>query len=79
LENKKLVFCENVEPSGRHDGDLLHIKFVGKKCIGCKLKSERKNPSKNKTWKEFPVTDVSWDKCQDFIKKLNIITYVCNR
>jgi formylglycine-generating enzyme required for sulfatase activity len=32
------------------------------------------NPSKNKTWKEFPVTDVSWDKCQDFIKKLNIIT-----
>jgi formylglycine-generating enzyme required for sulfatase activity len=32
------------------------------------------NPSKNKTWKEFPVTDVSWDNCQDFIKKLNSIT-----
>lgn len=48
LENKKLVFCENIEPTGKHDGDLLHIKFVGMKCIGCKLKLESKKPNTNK-------------------------------
>jgi hypothetical protein len=48
LENKKLVFCENVDPAGKHDGDLLHIKFVGMKCIGCKLKLENKKPTTNK-------------------------------
>ena len=31
------------------------------------------NPSSNKGAK-FPVTDVSWDDCQDFIKKLNSMT-----
>lgn len=48
LDNKKLVFCENVDPSGRRDGDLLHIKFAGKKCIGCKLQSEKKAAIQNK-------------------------------
>ncbi len=32
------------------------------------------NPSLDKSWKENPVTNVSWDDCQKFIKKLNSIT-----
>jgi formylglycine-generating enzyme required for sulfatase activity len=32
------------------------------------------NPSENKTWKDMPVTNVSWEDCQVFIKKLNDIT-----
>ncbi len=32
------------------------------------------NPSKDKTWKDNPVTNVSWDDCQKFIKKLNTLT-----
>ncbi len=32
------------------------------------------NPSKDKSWKDNPVTDVSWDDCQVFIKKLNSIS-----
>jgi formylglycine-generating enzyme required for sulfatase activity len=33
------------------------------------------NPSKDKSWKDNPVTDVSWEDCQAFIKKLNSITW----
>jgi formylglycine-generating enzyme required for sulfatase activity len=32
------------------------------------------NPSQNKSWKDNPVTNVSWDDCQAFIKKLNSIS-----
>jgi formylglycine-generating enzyme required for sulfatase activity len=32
------------------------------------------NPSENKSWKDMPVTNVSWEDCQVFIKKLNDIT-----
>lgn len=32
------------------------------------------NPSEDKAWKKNPVTNVSWDDCQKFIKKLNKIT-----
>jgi len=32
------------------------------------------NPSEVKTWKDNPVTNVIWDDCQKFIKKLNAIT-----
>jgi formylglycine-generating enzyme required for sulfatase activity len=32
------------------------------------------NPSKDKSWKDNPVTNVSWDDCQAFIKKLNSIS-----
>ena len=32
------------------------------------------NPSENKSWKDMPVTNVSWEDCQSFIKKLNDIT-----
>ena len=32
------------------------------------------NPSENKTWKDMPVTNVTWEDCQDFIKVLNEIT-----
>ena len=32
------------------------------------------NPSENKAWKDMPVTNVSWQDCQSFIKKLNEIT-----
>ena len=32
------------------------------------------NPSENKAWKDMPVTNVSWEDCQSFIKKLNEIT-----
>jgi formylglycine-generating enzyme required for sulfatase activity len=32
------------------------------------------NPSENKAWKDMPVTNVSWEDCQEFIKKLNEIT-----
>jgi formylglycine-generating enzyme required for sulfatase activity len=32
------------------------------------------NPSPNKSWKDMPVTNVSWEDCQVFIKKLNDIT-----
>jgi len=32
------------------------------------------NPSENKAWKDMPVTNVSWEDCQAFIKKLNEIT-----
>lgn len=32
------------------------------------------NPSSDKAWKDFPVTDVSWHDCQKFINKLNSIT-----
>lgn len=33
-----------------------------------------KNPSSNKTWKDLPVTDVSWEDANAFIKKLNELT-----
>jgi formylglycine-generating enzyme required for sulfatase activity len=32
------------------------------------------NPSEKKEWKDMPVTDVSWEDAQVFIKKLNEIT-----
>jgi formylglycine-generating enzyme required for sulfatase activity len=32
------------------------------------------NPSEDKSWKENPVTNVSWNDCQEFIKKLNSLT-----
>jgi formylglycine-generating enzyme required for sulfatase activity len=32
------------------------------------------NPSENKAWNDMPVTNVSWEDCQVFIKKLNEIT-----
>jgi formylglycine-generating enzyme required for sulfatase activity len=32
------------------------------------------NPSSDKSWKDNPVTDVSWYDCQEFIKKLNSLT-----
>ncbi len=32
------------------------------------------NPSSDKSWKDNPVTHVSWYDCQEFIKKLNSIT-----
>ena len=32
------------------------------------------NPSENKAWKDMPVTNVSWNDCEEFIKKLNEIT-----
>jgi formylglycine-generating enzyme required for sulfatase activity len=32
------------------------------------------NPSEDKSWKDSPVTNVSWEDCQAFIKKLNSIT-----
>lgn len=32
------------------------------------------NPSSDKAWKENPVTNLSWDDCQQFIKKLNAVT-----
>ena len=32
------------------------------------------NPSENKAWRDMPVTEVSWEDCQAFIKKLNKIT-----
>ncbi len=32
------------------------------------------NPSSVKTWDDFPVTDVSWFDCQEFIKKINELT-----
>ena len=32
------------------------------------------NPSSKKEWKDMPVTDVSWEDAQEFIKKLNEIT-----
>jgi formylglycine-generating enzyme required for sulfatase activity len=32
------------------------------------------NPSENKAWKDMPVTNVSWEDCKSFTKKLNEIT-----
>ena len=32
------------------------------------------NPSEDKTWKDNPVTNVSWYDCQEFITKLNEMT-----
>lgn len=32
------------------------------------------NPSENKAWKDMPVTNVSWEDCQSFTKKINEIT-----
>jgi sulfatase modifying factor 1 len=32
------------------------------------------NPSENKAWKDMPVTNVSLNDCEEFIKKLNEIT-----
>ena len=32
------------------------------------------NPSDDKTWKDNPVTNISWNVCQDFIKRLNVLT-----
>jgi serine/threonine protein kinase len=42
LNNTKLVFCDKVDGSKKLDKDLIHIKFKGKGCIGCKLESEIK-------------------------------------
>ncbi len=32
------------------------------------------NPSEDKTWRDYPVTNVSWIDCQIFIEKLNTIS-----
>lgn len=47
LTNKKLVFCDKVDGSKKLDKDLIHIKFKGKGCIGCKLELENKSKLSN--------------------------------
>ena len=45
LNNKKFETCEKIDKFRKLDKDIVHIKFTGKDCIGCKLESEKK-PSK---------------------------------
>jgi len=44
LQNRKLEVCDKVDLSKKLEKDLIHIKFKGKECIGCKL--EREKPTK---------------------------------
>jgi formylglycine-generating enzyme required for sulfatase activity len=32
------------------------------------------NPSENKSWKDMPVTNVSWEDCQEFLYQLFVLT-----
>jgi serine/threonine protein kinase len=53
LNNKKLELCDKVDRSKKLEKDLIHIKFNGKECIGCKLDLEIKKskPPKKKEYK----------------------------
>jgi hypothetical protein len=42
LNNKKLELCDKVDRTKKLEKDLIHIKFNGKECIGCKLELEKK-------------------------------------
>jgi DNA-binding helix-hairpin-helix protein with protein kinase domain len=48
LVNKKLELCQKVDRSRKLQKDLIHMKFYGKECIGCKLELEQPSVIKNK-------------------------------
>ena len=48
LSNKKLELCDKVDRSKKLEQDLIHIKFNGKECIGCKLGLEKPTKAKSK-------------------------------
>ena len=48
LNNKKLELCDKVDRSKKLEQDLIHIKFNGKECIGCKFELEKPNKASNK-------------------------------
>lgn len=47
LDSKKLELCNKVDRVNKLERDLIHIKFSGKECIGCKLESEKPTTIKN--------------------------------
>jgi serine/threonine protein kinase len=53
LDNKKLELCDKVDRSKKLEKDLIHIKFNGKECIGCKI--ELIKPLKNKNKRTYNV------------------------
>jgi len=53
LSNKKLELCDKVDRSKKLEKDLIHIKFNGKECIGCKLELEQ--PLNNKKKRNYKV------------------------
>ena len=48
LNNKKLELCDKVDRSKKLEKDLIHMKFSGKECIGCKLGLEKTLNNKKK-------------------------------
>lgn len=61
LNNKKLELCDKVDRSNKLEKDLIHIKFNGKECIGCKLESEIKTfkPNRKKEYKLNTISSVT--------------------
>jgi serine/threonine protein kinase len=55
LNNKKLELCDKVDRSKKFEKDLVHIKFNGKECIGCKLELENPLKSKSKSKRVYNV------------------------
>ena len=53
LNNKKLELCDKVDRSKKLEKDLIHIKFNGKECIGCKLELEQ--PLNNKKKRNYKI------------------------
>jgi serine/threonine protein kinase len=48
LSSKKLELCNKVDRSKKLEKDLIHIKFNGKECIGCKFELEKPTKKNNK-------------------------------
>jgi serine/threonine protein kinase len=53
IDYKKLELCDKVDRSKRLEKDLIHIKFNGKECIGCKI--ELIIPSKNENKRTYNI------------------------
>ena len=80
LNNKKLELCDKVDRSNKFEKDLIHIKFNGKECIGCKLESEIKTSKPNRK-KEYKLNTNSSGTTNSSIKSTSYNTsgYIPNK
>jgi formylglycine-generating enzyme required for sulfatase activity len=76
----KFKMGSNLLEKGRIDDETLHLVTITKPYYMGKNEVTQEqwesvmgdNPTRRGRGAKFPVTDVSWDDCQEFIKKLNL-------